>query len=161
MGIKTRCLHCCVSALLILIVGCSKRNFYDAPGDKTNFFSHTVKHYGENLTVIALWYSGSAKAADEISKYNPTLKSKTLKVGTRIQIPLPLIKRRTPLPKDFVSEALLSKPKKSQRKVPQAGEVTPTPNPESIERAPATSVITDSPEAAARRRQVLQELLEE
>jgi hypothetical protein len=161
MVIRTYCLYSCVFILHFLFLGCSNKNFSEAPEYDTNLFFHTVKHYGENFSVIALWYTGSVKATGEIARYNPTLKSKTLKVGTKVKIPSMLIKRRTPLPKDFVRKALLSNPKKSQQTAPQTVKASPTPHKESTDQSPSSIVIADSPQSTARRRQVLQELLEE
>lgn len=163
MGIRKLHLSLCVCLIPLapIFLGCSKRNISEPNGYDTQRYSHTVKYYGENLTIIAMWYSGSAKAAEEILKYNPNLKGKTLQMGTKVQIPSVLMKRRAPLPKDFVRETILSKPKKSKQRAPQVADLSPTPNSESTQLQPSTNVITNSPESAARRRQVLQELLEE
>ena len=66
------------------------------------FYLHTVKHSGETLSIIALWYTGNHGNWKEIAQANPDIKPNRIFPGDEILIPEGLLKTRDPLPKEFV-----------------------------------------------------------
>lgn len=66
------------------------------------FYLHTVKHSGETLSIIALWYTGNHGNWKEIAQANPDMKPNRIFPGNEILIPEGLLKTRDPLPKEFV-----------------------------------------------------------
>ncbi len=68
---------------------------------ETEYFLHTIKWPGENLTTISLWYTGAAKNWTLIQKINASIDPKAINIGDNILIPENLLITRKPLPKDF------------------------------------------------------------
>jgi len=87
------------------------------------FYLHTVKHSGETLSAIALWYTGSHGNWKEIAQANPDMKPNRIFPGNEILIPEGLLRTRDPLPKDFV-DRIYSKANKERGK-PKAQAVQP------------------------------------
>jgi hypothetical protein len=87
------------------------------------FYMHTVKHGGETLSIIALWYTGNHGNWKEIAQANPDMKPNRIFPGNEILIPEGLLKTRDPLPKEFV-DRINSKANKERGK-PKAQTVQP------------------------------------
>lgn len=87
------------------------------------FYLHTVKHSGETLSIIALWYTGNHGNWKEIAQANPDMKPNRIFPGNEILIPEGLLKTRDPLPKEFV-DRINSKANKERGK-PKAQTVQP------------------------------------
>jgi len=87
------------------------------------FYLHTVKHSGETLSIIALWYTGNHRNWKEIAQANPDMKPNRIFPGNEILIPEGLLKTRDPLPKEFV-DRINSKANKERGK-PKAQTVQP------------------------------------
>ena len=66
------------------------------------FYLHTVKHSGENLSIIALWYTGNHGNWKEIAQANPDMNPSRIFPGSEILIPDGLLKTHDPLTKEFV-----------------------------------------------------------
>lgn len=92
------------------------------------FYLHTVKHSGETLSVIALWYTGNHGNWKEIAQANPDMKPNRIFPGNEILIPEGLLKTRDPLPKEFV-DRINSKANKERGK-PKAQTQTVQPQQE-------------------------------
>ena len=82
-----------------------------------NYFAHTVKQDGENMAVIANWYTGNASNWKVIAKANPKLNPNHLVAGNEIYIPSKILKTRQPIP--------------GSPSAPTAG--TPKPKPATVE----------------------------
>jgi hypothetical protein len=87
------------------------------------FYMHTVKHSGETLSIIALWYTGNHGNWKEIAQANPEIKPNRIFPGDEILIPEGLLKTRDSLPKEFV-DRIYSKANKERGK-PKAQTVQP------------------------------------
>lgn len=72
---------------------------------------HKVQWPGENLSLIAKWYTGSSDNWGALAKLNPKINPDLIHVGDKIEIPQSLMKREEPMPRSFLSS---SSPKKSQ-----------------------------------------------
>jgi hypothetical protein len=84
------------------------------------YYVHTVRWYGETLSIIAKWYTGELGQWKAIARVNPDLDPNRIFRGNRIRIPEGLIKTRRPMPKQFLAE-FLGRPKpKSPVAKPQA-----------------------------------------
>lgn len=95
---------------------------------KPIFYMHTVKHGGETLSIIALWYTGNHGNWKEIAQANPDMKPNRIFPGNEILIPEGLLKTRDPLPKEFV-DRINSKANKERGK-PKAQTQTVQPQQE-------------------------------
>ncbi len=62
---------------------------------------HTVKGDLESLAIIAKWYTGSAANASEIAKVNTLVSDLIIPVGTRIRVPVKLLKTLKSMPLNF------------------------------------------------------------
>jgi len=69
-----------------------------AERDNNGDVIHTVKRGSESLASIASWYTGDKKKAGAIATASGIEESDTLNVGTRIRIPLDLVKNGKQLP---------------------------------------------------------------
>jgi hypothetical protein len=66
---------------------------------------HQVNYPHENLSIIALWYTGDAKNWTQLSNYNGHLRSPSaLSPGDVIRIPSEIMIRVDPMTSDFVAE---------------------------------------------------------
>ena len=63
----------------------------------SNYFVHTVKQDGQNMEVIANWYTGKAANWKIIARANPKLDPNSLVAGNKIYIPSELLKTRQPI----------------------------------------------------------------
>ncbi len=65
-------------------------------------YVHVVRWKGETLSLIAQWYTASWQNWKVIARANPGIDPDRIAIGNRIQFPESLLKRREPLPFDFV-----------------------------------------------------------
>lgn len=87
---------------------------------------HTVTWAGENLQVVAKWYTGLEKNWKEIANANPNILPSQLSPGDRILIPSALLKTRAPMSKIFLDEWLRSAKLRGKRTAtPKNGEQAP------------------------------------
>jgi len=95
------------------------------------YFTHTVKHSGETISIIAAWYTGDLDnwkvLAEVMTKNNPNADIKRIYVGNKILIPENLLKTRETMPLEFVDSFYKkSKPEKAPPKpVPSEAEEEP------------------------------------
>jgi len=73
------------------------------PTGVSDTYLHTVKYCGENLEVIARWYTGDAGNWQELAAVNPDLDPRHLKPGTQVSIPAAILVTREPLPEDLAA----------------------------------------------------------
>ena len=73
--------------------------------NKTDFFNHTIKWPGENLGIIARWYTGSFKNWMYLVEANPGINPRRIEIGDSILIPKDLMKTRRPMPIEFLLSA--------------------------------------------------------
>ena len=78
---------------------------------------HTVRWRGENLYVIAKWYTGDGENWRVLARANPELEPDRIRVGETIRIPEKIMQTKKPLPQDFVRP----------RNEPHAGHVSSKP----------------------------------
>lgn len=71
--------------------------------DQTHQFIHTVKWPGETLSYISKWYTGKYANWQRLAKVNPNINPNVIRKGHKIAIPERLLKKRTPLPKNFIA----------------------------------------------------------
>jgi hypothetical protein len=74
--------------------------------DRINHFEHQVKWYGETLSLIAKWYTGSYGNWKAIAQVNPGLNPNRIAVGDIINIPPEMMKTQKALPRKVVSKTL-------------------------------------------------------
>lgn len=68
------------------------------------FLIHTVSFPGENLSLIAKWYTGAAKNWELVAEYNPQINPNRIFKGDKIRIPIELVEQKEPLPKKFIEK---------------------------------------------------------
>jgi hypothetical protein len=91
------------------------------PPPKVKYLNHKVKWPGENLILIASWYTGSAKNWMRLAKANPGIEPRRIKIGDSILIPEDLLKTRQPMPIEFLSSATSPKKEPPSPSAKQAG----------------------------------------
>jgi len=69
------------------------------------YFIHTIEHPGENLWIIANWYTGDGAQWKTLLDQNPELNPYGLQLGDTISIPQDLLTNSAPLPKRVVQAA--------------------------------------------------------
>jgi hypothetical protein len=74
--------------------------------ERINYFEHRVRWYGETLSLIAKWYTGSYGKWKAIAQANPGLNPNRIAVGDIINIPPEIMKTQKPLPRKAVSKVL-------------------------------------------------------
>ena len=95
------------------------------------YFTHTVKHGGETISIIAAWYTGDLDnwkvLAEVMTRNNPNADIKRIYVGNKILIPESLLKTRETMSKEFVDSFYkTSKPEKvAPKPVPPQAEEEP------------------------------------
>lgn len=75
------------------------------PPPEVKYLNHKIKWPGENLGLIAHWYTGSAKNWTRLVEANPGIEPRRIKIGDSILIPADLLKTRQPMPIEFLSSA--------------------------------------------------------
>lgn len=162
-----------LSALLVYVLliptlsGCRAGSRTSPSSEPRAHLEHRVQYTGETFHAIALWYTGSGHTAAEIARVNSDLQSPVLTPGAVVLVPRYLIKRNSPMPKGFVVSASVKKrgasshpSRPSSASSPNAASTTPS-SASSAPQSEHTYSVSSSPESEARRRKVLQELLEE
>ena len=71
--------------------------------DEDNFI-HTSQWSWETLPYVAEWYTGDSKNSDKLADLNPDINPQKIAVGSKVIIPVSLLKTREPLPKNFSGE---------------------------------------------------------
>ena len=74
---------------------------------------HVVRWKGETLSLIAQWYTASWKNWEVLARANPGIDPDRITVGNRIRVPESLLKKRKPMPFEFISPSPGRKRKKS------------------------------------------------
>ena len=75
------------------------------PPPEVKYLNHKIKWPGENLILIARWYTGSAKNWVRLVEANPGIEPRRIQIGDSILIPEDLLKTRQPMPIEFLSAA--------------------------------------------------------
>ena len=75
------------------------------PPPEVKYLNHQIKWPGENLSLIARWYTGSANNWVRLVESNPGIDPQRIKIGDLILIPEVLLKTRRPMPIEFLSSA--------------------------------------------------------
>ncbi|MCC6933624.1 MAG: hypothetical protein IT292_10290 [Deltaproteobacteria bacterium] len=94
--------------IMTLTIACAGRqtNVEDAnraDQDRLNApLAHTISFSGENLALIARWYTGDSANWKVIAAENPSIIPNKMRLGDRVIIPARILKTRDPLPKDYV-----------------------------------------------------------
>jgi hypothetical protein len=81
------------------------------PEAKVKYFIHIIKYKGEDLTLIARWYTGSGKNWLRIVEVNPSIDHRRIQIGDSILIPESLLKTRQPMPISYVHRKVSKKKK--------------------------------------------------
>ena len=68
---------------------------------KEEYFVHRAKWSRESLAGVALWYTGESKNRKQLAKLNPYVNPDKIAVGSKVVIPVRLLKTREPMPKYF------------------------------------------------------------
>jgi len=63
---------------------------------------HVVRWEGETLTLISLWYTGSANNWKAVAKLNPGLDPRHIFIGQEILIPQELLNKQEKMPRRFI-----------------------------------------------------------
>ncbi|MCB0325789.1 MAG: LysM peptidoglycan-binding domain-containing protein [Bdellovibrionales bacterium] len=90
-----------LAAALFFTLACSPRVTTPVVVPGPAFLHHTIKFRGENLALIAKWYSGEASKWPLIREQNPHVDPMNLQLGQRLRIPLSLALRRDDMPETF------------------------------------------------------------
>ena len=67
---------------------------------------HTVQRRGETLPIIAKWYTGKSGNWKVLSKTNPRINPRRIKIGSQVKIPGKLLVCREPMSPEFANEYL-------------------------------------------------------
>ncbi|CAB1079824.1 hypothetical protein JY97_08285 [Alkalispirochaeta odontotermitis] len=81
----------------------NSRLFGDSDGDG-KYFIHTSQWRWETLGYVAEWYTGKSKNQKKLADVNPSIRPGRIAVGSKVKIPVGLLKTREPLPKNFSGE---------------------------------------------------------
>ncbi|NNL76536.1 MAG: LysM peptidoglycan-binding domain-containing protein [Desulfobacterales bacterium] len=68
---------------------------------KTGYFTHTSKWSWETLAYVAEWYTGDSHNWKTLAKINPHVRPQKVAGGSKVLIPIKLLKTREPLPSNF------------------------------------------------------------
>jgi hypothetical protein len=74
-----------------------------ASDQRIDYFQHTCRWSGETLSDVSLWYTKDVKNWKKLAAANPEVNAKKISLGTKINIPVNLLKTRKPLPKNAVA----------------------------------------------------------
>ena len=86
---------------------------------KGKYFTHKIKWPGENLVLIARWYTGSAKNWTRLVAFNPGIDPRRIEIGDSVLISEHLLKTREPMPIDFLSSSTGKKKESSPLSIKQ------------------------------------------
>jgi hypothetical protein len=101
-----------------------------AESEPADLLVHTVRWKGESLSIIAKWYTGEAKNWRLLAEHNPLKDPDRIGIGDRIAVPVPLLKTREPLPRDFVRRHAPAPVKEGTRDQRDPAGTAPEPSPE-------------------------------
>jgi hypothetical protein len=73
------------------------------PKLKETFYVHTVRYYGETISIIAAWYTGDGENWKALARANPKIDPKSILESNQILIPERLLKTREAMPQKFVN----------------------------------------------------------
>ena len=90
-------------------------------------FTHEIKWAGENLILIARWYTGDGNNWLRLVDANPSIDPRRIKIGDSILIPVSLLKTREPMPISVISR------RPAIQKNPPAPSAAPAPPPQEVE----------------------------
>lgn len=98
-------------AFMLLFTGCAKIKEITHIGkaEKISYYTHTVQWSGETLSIIAGWYTGDIENWKALVKANPDINPNLIVKGIKIRIPEDLLKKKDPMPKNYV-ESFYQKP---------------------------------------------------
>jgi hypothetical protein len=110
-----------------LQMGCSyfsgTEGGWEPPLKQRPHFVHEARYQGENLEIIAKWYTGDSKNWSALADANPHIDFKQVTIGNSVYIPEDLLKKRDPLPREFIASfnkkpepRSRTKPKKKEKK---------------------------------------------
>ena len=91
-------------------------------------FVHEARWQGETLEIIAKWYTGDRKNWPALADANPHIDFKEVTIGTSVYIPEDLLKKRDPLPREFVA-SFNKKPEPRPKTKPKKSKKRPKPKP--------------------------------
>jgi hypothetical protein len=69
--------------------------------NKEEYFIHKARWSRETLADVTLWYTGNSKNRKKLADLNPYVNPDKIPVGSKVVIPVSLLKTREPLPKYF------------------------------------------------------------
>lgn len=72
------------------------------PAGPPAYYTHTVRYYGESVSIIAAWYTGAIENWKALAEANPGIDPNRIVVGDKLRIPEELMTKREPMPKEFV-----------------------------------------------------------
>lgn len=72
----------------------------------TSGYVHSVSRKGENLEMIARWYTGKSENASKIARVNPNVNPDKIKPGTAVFIPGDLLVTTETMPKNRLTETI-------------------------------------------------------
>ncbi|MCP4337718.1 MAG: LysM peptidoglycan-binding domain-containing protein [Desulfobulbaceae bacterium] len=91
------------------------------------YYIHTVSVPGENISIIAKWYTGEQKNWVVLVKCNSAIKPNRIFLGNEIKIPRSIMTRDTELPAEFVRQSYSGAQRKKTTKAPVAQTQTAKP----------------------------------
>lgn len=80
------------------------------------YYIHTVRVPGENISVIARWYTGEQKNWSVLAKCNPKIKPNHIFIGNQIKVPRSIMTRKIPLPPEFIKQSQAEPQRKKKKK---------------------------------------------
>jgi|GEM_PF-6502802 len=97
-----------VLTCLICFSGCSNRaaNNPEPVSLEPAYYIHTIRHPGENLWIIAKWYTGEGARWEDLTVANPALNPNNLQIGDGVKIPEEILVKSENLPRTVVMAAL-------------------------------------------------------
>jgi len=66
-------------------------------------YVHLVRWKGETLSLIAQWYTASGENWKVLARANPGIAPNRIEIGDSIRVPESLLKKRKPMPFEFIS----------------------------------------------------------
>jgi hypothetical protein len=90
------------------------------------YYVHTVKWPGESLSIIAGWYTGDIQNWKILAQANPGIDPNSVVVGQKINIPLHIMTKRSPMTKAHVDS--YHKPRKHKTRSSPSGTKDETPS---------------------------------
>jgi len=85
-----------------------KKNIPPSPPE-ADYFTHTIKWHGENLSWIARWYTGSSKNWIYLVGANPGIKPRRIDIGDSVLIPKNLLITHQPMTFKSLSSAIIKR----------------------------------------------------